>query len=562
MCAYIVLHSVKGEKAVITHSEMEKRQKREEREYRQMLTATESRDKAFGVMPQSYLSHTSEITVDNLDSSIEYLDKLLTRARVFHNQISLVSDGPREAAIEAYYRSLQAAEDFSIQCLDIAGKLLESGEIDDLDPRVFHIVRFFCDIKDETPKISPQAAEGLKKIDIFDGNDPFEMEQFRKGAASSICSLATIPSGRILLRSLFNLRYYDPKLEINRREDVQYIPSTMRIFNPLSRENGNMSPMASTPQGISKPGQISKDGQATVIQGDYRQDVLIVAPIPEYDDFVRSTLETIPPINRTHLEKLQHMAPIMMGHEMIHTLHISYGVPLMMETDSKIRMEERVTAGDRVAITGHKWEPERADVAAYDHADDSVKEAFMVSEQSLREDYGTVKRHSYEKLLDINSTTDGLTEEERYVFLLTDQIIRKFTLGGSIWSYSIADIFSTLRNNLKVLSVAEDAEWINSNINSAMKDFEKRKDDVIKDVFDIAFAGIVFEQGISKSSPLKNVIKAKMLGLYMNNDSFWSMIKSLMITRIKKDVLANAMRPVPAKPVTRRRRPPASTSTP
>ena len=531
---------------MINHEDMEKRQRREQIEHQVRMTETVRQDSMPNVLPPLFVVHDPNITVTNFQDSVNYLGILLGKVNRLYSNLCSLSPRAMERAKPAYYKALCDVRDFSIHCLELSGELLEKGALDVTNTDVVRLARFFCDIQDSMPSLTPLGMSALSCIDIFDSSDPFETTRFRCASVGSICSLATIPSGRILLKTLFDLRYYDPKLDRTRRDHGHYLPSTMRIRNPFTKPSADITPSADTTQQNGLDGQIVMGPQPKVMRGDFRQDAYIFPPIVEYNGLMQSMLTSIPPRNRSHLCSLQHLAQVDMGHEMIHTVHISYGVALNMPSSS-IRLEERVTAGDAFGTLDPNFASAttRADSVVFDHADDSVKEAFIVSEQSLRRDYGTVARHSYGQKVAIDSTDDTLTEDERYIFLFTDELINDIEdISYQEWPY-LHEEYPIFWRQLEAIPFNE-AGKMNILINAFLKKLEKDKSKVIDGVFDGVLSNMIFRQYGNHLTPQQQkraVLAQNRLGelLKSKKSPFFDTIITMIKIRIKKDILALVM---------------------
>ena len=532
------------ETAMINHEDMEKRQKREQIEYQVRMSEAVRQDSRPNVLPRLFVVHDPNITTANLDESINYLEVLLKRTSNMYSCLVSLPTFAQESAKPEYYKALCDVRDFSIRCLELSGELLEKGALNIADPRIVRLARFFCDIQESTPITSPAVMTELRCIELLDRNDPFEIGPFRRAAVGNICSLATIPSGRVLLKTLFDLRYYDPKLDQNRRDHGHYLPTTISINNPLTVRSFDIAPAAYTEQ-EGKDGQISEDAHRKILPGDFRQTAIVIPPLGVYNEMIQSMLSIIPLNRRSDRCLLQHLAQIDMGHEMIHTIHIAYGVALTMSSSS-LPMEERVTAGDELdpmfsALAG---ETTKADSAIFEHADDSVKEAFIVSEQSLRKDFGAVARHSYKQRVDIDSTNDMLTEEERYVFLFTDEMFQNFTtIGFHNWPY-LNNAYEIIYDSIVQKHCTSGAE-LNGAIETFLSGLERDRKNIIDHVFDDVFKSMIDRQCENRRQKLSperiNRARSILEKLVKKNKLFFETLVSMLKIRIKKDVLIWAM---------------------
>ena len=180
---------------------MEQNKKAEIKKYSERVSKLEETPQFLGMDQLGQTHELSDETLDiiHLKKAQDYLDTLSSVAlRMYKGQST--QDDDKTDAIERF-------RDYSIHCLDMAGRLQKNGKLGVLDETSKKIIDNFISVGQLKPILSQRESEIIMRSGFFNNGDIYEEEEFKNNVYNSICSLATISSGQLLLKTIFNLRY-------------------------------------------------------------------------------------------------------------------------------------------------------------------------------------------------------------------------------------------------------------------------------------------------------------------------------------------------------------------
>lgn len=258
--------------------------------------------------------------------------------------------------------------------------------------------------------------------------DAQEYESYRQAAVRQISVLAGLPSGRHLLTTLVQLRNTPGT-------DGHGMSMTLRF--PVGKEYG---------MSMNEPHNINMhmidaatwdEETRKLIQGSQGVSAEVTVPMLENGSVYADALRAVdgnPAI-------AEHMNTIITAHEMIHGIHHMFGLAMTHPTKE---VREQLATGHRslsdfaeeeyITIGSTTLDGTPANIKAQQLLGENpffmdLKEAYAVSEASIREDLGLYRREDHSHLVSVSEIGRGVTAEEFIALNLAEQVTGEFLSG-------------------------------------------------------------------------------------------------------------------------------------